>query len=63
MSVRVPLKRKVMKLLQAAGWGLFFLIIRNMMPEVFSSFTHSLTLFFHVLDTGLAHAQSMTIGM
>ncbi|HXK37758.1 MAG TPA: hypothetical protein VJ579_01705 [Candidatus Paceibacterota bacterium] len=52
-----------MKIFQALGWGLFFLIVRNMMPEVFSSFTHSLTTFFHVLDIGLANAQSLNIGM
>jgi hypothetical protein len=52
-----------MKIFEALGWGLFFLIIRNTMPEVFSGFVHTLTLLFSVLQTGLAHAQQINVGM
>ncbi len=39
-------KQKNMKIFQALGWGLFIVIIRNTMPEVFDGFKGTLSAFF-----------------
>lgn len=43
-------KQKNMKIFKALGWGLFIVIIRNTMPEVFNAFRDTLTTFFSLAN-------------